>query len=436
MSELKPRIVIVGGGIVGILLAVSLTNLKIPYTLYEREPGFVTQGAGIGIGPNSRIAMKLLDERYHALYKEIATRNADKNKSNVMFDVYLAEDQSYPGFEVSSGPFRRNSAHRKQLLDIGKELLPEGVVRFGKEAVGIEERDDGSVAVIFKDGEVAVGDAVIGCDGGKGPFREYVVGKEFLDATYSGVYAYRSILPMDKAVEILGNDARNSRMYLAKNRHIMTYPITQGTQLNVIAFQRAEEDWTYPAWQKPVLKEEMVKEFEGFSDPLVKLVSVSIDMLKLSSSQDNDTFFSCTQMLNPVQWALFHNLNTPTYFRNRVVLLGDSAHASTPHQAAGAGQGLEDTLIFSRLLAKATSLSDLPHIFKVYDHFRRPRAQKVVRTSNEAGIIYDFCDPKIGADMEALEQNLKSRFDWIWKEDLEGTIEKAEQMLIEVRGSA
>lgn len=50
-------------------------------------------------------------------------------------------------------------------------------------------------------------------------------------------------------------------------------------------------------------------------------------------------------------------------------------------------------------------------------------------TSNEAGIMYDLCDPVIGDDMKAMERHFKGRLDWIWEEHLDDSVENALKML-------
>jgi len=119
-----------------------------------------------------------------------------------------------------------------------------------------------------------------------------------------------------------------------------------------------------------------------------------------------------------VKWGLFHHPETPIYYKGRICLLGDSAHASSPHQAAGAGQALEDALILSRLLGTVKEKSHLDVAFKVYDSIRRPRAQKVVSTSFEAGQIYMFRNPEIRDDTQKIADNANARLPWIWTHDL------------------
>ena len=130
---------------------------------------------------------------------------------------------------------------------------------------------------------------------------------------------------------------------------------------------------------------------------------------------------------------MHHHMNTPTYYNGLMCLLGDSAHATTPHQAAGAGQGIEDALVLSHILSKITSIKELPLAFQVYDSIRRPRAQKVVRTSQEAGQVYAFAHPGIGEDMVKVVENMNQRYLWIWEHDLAGDLEMAEKELEKLR---
>jgi salicylate hydroxylase len=137
-------------------------------------------------------------------------------------------------------------------------------------------------------------------------------------------------------------------------------------------------------------------------------------------------------MDDPVVWALFDHRPAPSYYAGNVAILGDAAHASTPHQGAGAGQALEDAFILSNLLAdpRIQSASDIPKAFKAYDATRRPRSQKVVTTSRAAGQIYGFEGPD-GADVQKIGENLLQRQRWIWEENMDEQLQKAQDLLAE-----
>ncbi len=112
----------------------------------------------------------------------------------------------------------------------------------------------------------------------------------------------------------------------------------------------------------------------------------------------DNRFLRLLSMAKPIKWGFFHHRYTSTYYRDRVVLAGDSAHASLPFQAAGAAQGLEDALVLSNLLARIASTPDkdaalAPYIhaaFEGYDSVRRPRAQKQLEQAAEVGLMVYF----------------------------------------------
>lgn len=137
----------------------------------------------------------------------------------------------------------------------------------------------------------------------------------------------------------------------------------------------------------------------------------------------------------PTRWGLFHHIETATYYRDRVVLVGDSAHASLPYQAAGAGQGVEDAVILTSALgAMDCSKKPLPDqlrkAMRVYDEIRRPRAQRQAEQSLEAGLLLSFQDPRAGSDMEKILLRMQNgRFDWLWFHDLRDDLRRVHELM-------
>lgn len=148
----------------------------------------------------------------------------------------------------------------------------------------------------------------------------------------------------------------------------------------------------------------------------------------------DDRFRQLLSKAPPVKWGLFHHPHTSTYYRNRTVLLGDSAHASLPFQAAGAAQGLEDALVLSNVferLAKSSEIgkrlvSQIHAGLAAYDSVRRPRAQKQLEQAAEVARMIFFQHEEAGACMEKILPRLQQgRFDWLWFHDVEGDVHKA-----------
>lgn len=122
-------------------------------------------------------------------------------------------------------------------------------------------------------------------------------------------------------------------------------------------------------------------------------------------------------MQKPDIWALFMHPPCSTYTKGRVCLCGDAAHATTPHQGAGAGMCVEDSYILSSLIKEAETVEHLERAFAAFDAVRRERTQKNVVTSREGGMLYDF--ELFGDDLDKIEQAFLSRMQWIWDIDLQ-----------------
>ncbi|KAI0007453.1 hypothetical protein F4779DRAFT_629107 [Xylariaceae sp. FL0662B] len=410
LHQLKNIIAILGAGIGGLALAIGLIKRNVPVTIYESADRFSMVGAGIGLGPNSLRAIDLIDPRFREQYEKAKTENEKPEFEHSIFDALYAEDgfgekRGWTRGLVGAPYFRRSSAHRKDLLTIMESFIPKETVKFRKRAESIEVED--KVIIRFQDGEVVKVDAAIGCDGVKGMTRQVVLGDiapEEVSPTFCGMYIYRGIIPMDKAKEILGTHAGDAKWFMAQGKGLAIYPISKGKEENFVFFIADPKPWTHGDNRIPCTKEEMLKDLEGFDPRLLRLLDYA----------------------SPFRWPTWHHPKTTTFFKGHICLLGDVAHASSPHQAAGAGQGLEDAVILSHLLSLVKSPEQLEIAFKVYDAIRRPRAQKVVSTSFEAGVLYTWRDPQIGDNMNKIVENANQRLHWIWKHDLQADIKRAE----------
>lgn len=215
---------------------------------------------------------------------------------------------------------------------------------------------------------------------------------------------------MEKAVAAVGEDfARNSQMYLGSHGHVLTFPIEKGKTMNVVAFRtKADGKWEDEKWVLPMKKEDMFNDFAGWGTSVQKILSL---------------------MEKPDVWALFDHPPASTYYSGNLAILGDAAHASTPHQGAGAGQAIEDAFILSNLLGQVDSVNDIEKAFQAYDAVRRPRSQRVVSTSRDAVAIYEFENEKLAKDIDQMRRTLETRYDWIWNEDLREQLAKARDIM-------
>lgn len=415
MTPHRPQIAILGAGIGGLALAIALIKRSVPVIVYEAADNFSPVGAGIGFGPNSLRALDLIDPQLRIDYEQAATTNERPEFAHSVFDAMYAEpgfgnDRGWNRGLVGAPYFTRSSAHRKDLLEIMKSFIPEGTVKFSKRAESVDQTKDG-VIIRFEDGKTVTVDALIGCDGIKGMTRKLVLGDRWPDqvaAQYCHTYIYRGILPMADAKAVLGEHAGDAKWFMAKDRSVAIYPISKGREENFVFFVTDQKGWTSKQEALDCSKEEMVADLQGFDDRLIRLLDWA----------------------RPLRWPVYHHPDTPTYFDDRICLLGDVAHASSPGQAAGAGQGLEDVVVLSHLLSLVAKADDLSAAFEVYDEIRRPRAQRVVRTSFEAGEMYNMNSTAVGGDLHDVVENANGRLHWIWQHDLAADVREAERKLV------
>ncbi|KAJ5020363.1 hypothetical protein J3E73DRAFT_413018 [Bipolaris maydis] len=363
-SPSKPySLAIVGGGISGLALAIALLQHNVPLTIYEAA---------------SHLGKLHMSPKIYQAFLKCKTGNAYESKANSWFTVrvgdarkadkdgYVREGKKVgdPVFEILLPPGgERGGVYRAHFLDELVKDVPDHVAKFDKRLVDMEEAD----------GSTAQHTAVIGDN----PASE---------AVFSGKYAYRGLIPMDEAVELLGDEAaRNSQMFLGYHGHLLTFPISHGKIMNVVAFN-SRETWDSEKWVVTTSKQDMQADFAEWGPHVQKIIGA---------------------MQNPDIWALFMHPPCETYTKGRVCLLGDAAHATTPHQGAGAGMCMEDAHVLAGLIKDANSTEELMCAFRTFDEVRRERTQKLVTTSYETGQVYDF--ELLGDDLDKIEEKLFRR---------------------------
>lgn len=301
-----------------------------------------------------------------------------------------------------------------------------------------EDPPSGNLFINFADGSTATASAIVACDGIKSVARRAYVLSEPSDQeswhpVFAHDFAYRGMFPRAQFLEITLDsiDAGKGTMYCGPDSYVIMYPVEKGSLMNVVAVKRissVDADSEFAAlqhainWIQPVALETMLSDFESWGTPIKALLS---------------------HIKRPERWALYDHLPARTYVKGRVALMGDAAHATTPHQGQGAGMAFEDSLILSGILGEILAQpgttnpesrstdAEIVNInakveacLRAYDKVRRPRTQKITQTSREMGKIICCAEEGIGNDFEKLKENLNARMSWIWDIDLLGEISR------------
>ncbi|KAJ5540231.1 salicylate hydroxylase [Penicillium frequentans] len=408
-------ITIVGGGIGGLTLAIALLRRRVPVQIYEAASCFQEIGLGLSIGPAAHRALPLLDPDIRAIYDSLVTTHADspgyESYRETWFEILWAcgIHEGDLLIDLKANPSGQTTVRRSDFLDALVSLIPAEIVHFGKRLENLVQ-DGTGVQLNFEDGSQVRADVVIGCDGIKSKVKESVFPGSG-QPRYSGMYGYRAVLDMDDMVQAVGDQrARVSTLYLGEGVYGISYPIMRAKKVNVGLYVLSEK-WDCETWVRGAEREDMRRDAKGMGRYWKELVE---------------------HMPDPSQWAIFEHPHLETFCQSRVAILGDAAHASTPHQGAGAGQAIEDAHVLAELLgdARVGSADDVVAAFRAYDEIRRPRSQRVVTSSKENADLLCLCLDGVGDDAEKLRSTFQERMKWLWDLDVQDQVEQAREKMI------
>ncbi|KAJ6488508.1 FAD/NAD-P-binding domain-containing protein [Mycena vitilis] len=400
------RIAIVGGGMCGLACAVGLAGKGIHADIFEATPKFDEVGAGVGLGPNALRALKAL-----GILDAVLAGGDEAGQMRRMLFVSGsgAHEEVYDyNNSVRTPSLRRLPAFLAAVLP----LLPDSnAAHFNKRCTSISTTASGAQCLHFEDGTSHEADLIIGADGIRSTSRNAVVGKDKKVLQFSNSVAYRGLVPMDALRQEGVKTPVDQRLcnFIGVDKHIIAFPIRSGKIVNIVAFTTDNSvpvgsvDVTGP-WVEPVPQQELLDKFGDWG---------------------HDAAVILNHLKTPSKWSIHALTPLETFVRGKIALVGDAAHAMTPHLGSGVGQGFEDVFLLCELLGhSSTDLSNLEDVLKAYDVIRQPRANMVLERSARAGTIYEsFGKPGYGVnEMEAL---LAGIWEPIWRHDLDADVASA-----------
>lgn len=212
---------------------------------------------------------------------------------------------------------------------------------------------------------------------------------------------------------------------------MLSYPVAHGTILNVVAYCSSSDDWPSESQLVlPATKEDLLRDFEGFRLSVLRILDKTEKLDRVS------THVMCAKttdiLTNIEQWAIFDLGENPvrTFAKGRVCIIGDAAHAASPHHGAGAGLCIEDAAVLSSLLGHDTVQggADIEPAFSAFNRSRRERAQWVVQKSRRAGQLFER-QTEIGSDFNKMFEELEATLPRIWDYNIEEAIKTASMEL-------
>lgn len=429
-----PTIAIIGGGLGGVCLAAGLLHLHIPFHLYESAPSFGEIGAGITIGANAVRALSLLSPSLLSAFTTHMTCNATTPSSFLAFRhgipspshptplpliFDLLNHESAPSWTTTPA---RMAVHRAHFLSEITRSLPASTLSFNKTLLSLSQSPGSAVVTLtFTDGTTSSHPLVLAADGINSTARRFLH-PPHLSPKFAGQHAYRALVPSPLFHATMASTGAadtltgNGNLYLGLDGVVITYPVAHGAFVNMVGIRRSGGDtWDHGGeWVVPATRGEMEGDFEGWDGRLVRLLG------EYGAGE---------------KWGLFHYPHGERYWKGRVALLGDAAHATTPHLGAGAGQAMEDAVVLVGLLGEVKGRVGedgvVGAVLAAYDEVRRGRSQEVVRLSWRCGRTYGLREEGVGEDFGEMRRVMGERLRWLLDEDLEKQVERAKRLLRE-----
>ena len=164
------EVAIVGGGIVGVMLAVGLCNQGAKVKVYEQSRGFREIGAGVAFTAAAQRCMGMIDPAVHAAFKACGAmplKSADASDPNDYlswvdgYNQRRPDDPDYetPLFKLDAGYKGFAGTRRDMLLEALDKAIPDGVIEFRKRLEDFyESGPDDKIQLKFVDGSTAKAD--------------------------------------------------------------------------------------------------------------------------------------------------------------------------------------------------------------------------------------------------------------------------------------
>ena len=308
------RVLVVGGSVAGMSCAIQMRKAGIAVDLIEIDPSWRMYGAGITItGPTLR-ALRTI-----GVLGAVTAAGATWSGAKV-FDKSgrLLEELTFPTLTSdlpATGGIMRPVLHKM----LSTKTLESGThVRLGMTVTRLVERD-AEVEVTFSDDTRENYDLVVGADGIFSSVRGLVFpGAPKPLATGQIVYRLLAERPpgLDRTHFFMGEDCK-----------IGFSPVSATHMYMFLLHRAAENPWIDPKDQPQRLYDAMA----GFGGYLP-----SIRDTVRTSNAHTVNYRPLEVLLQPAPW-----------YRGNVVLIGDAAHATTPHLASGAGMAIEDGIVLA-----------------------------------------------------------------------------------------
>ena len=358
MTASTPDVLIVGGGIGGLALALSCHQAGISCRVFEAAPEVLPLGVGINLLPHAMRELSELGLAEALAAKGIETRELAFYSRDGQF-IFKEPRGRHAGYDWPQISIHRADLHRV-MLDAVRERLGEGAVRLGHRCIRIDQNAS-RVTLHLDNGHFQHGEVVIGCDGIHSAVRLQLFPDQG-PPKYSGVNMWRGVA---RWPAFLGGDTMISTGWMTVGKTVI-YPIRPGTPetggkplINWVAEieqpEAVRQDWTGRG---------------RLADMMPAFAGLTFDFLDITAMIE-----STEEIL---EYPMVDRDPLERWSFGRLTLLGDAAHPMYPRGSNGAGQAIVDARFLAGQIRKHGAT---PEALLAYEAVRNPATARVVLTN-------------------------------------------------------
>ena len=353
MKTLQTKVLIIGAGPTGLMMACQLARHKVPFVLLDQKKSITNETKALGVQARTMevyqqmgIAQEalrrgLIGEAVNFVVKGIPTRR-----------IHLAEI----GKGISPFPYIHLLVQHENEALLQHFLTTEGEsVLWNTHLDTITQTNEEVEAIIItKDGErqTILADWLVGADGGSSTTRKQL-GMSFQGETHEQTFFVAD-------TQIQWTYPQELHVCLDKKKFLAFFPMKGDRRFRIVGALPSH------------LEDVDGIQFETFIEDILKDMSIQ---LKVSNTDWFKTY-------------KIHHRVVPSFQRGRCFLAGDSAHLHSPVGAQGMNTGLLDAYNLAWKLALVVKETAHASLLKTYTEERLPFAQELVKTTDRAfGVI-------------------------------------------------
>lgn len=390
------NIAIIGAGLSGLALALSLHKQEIPCTIYESRSASLDIGGAIMLSPN---ALRILDAidifkiikplGYSFKYLHFYT--------GTPLDTYEfgnAEKYDYDALRI----------YRYEIIDaLVKEVQERGIpIEYGKKFTHVISETERDVTWAFEDGTTGTATCLVGADGIHSRVRKYLYPD--LEPKFTNAIGVTAAIPTSQ----LKKGDYDLPLTIMNPKHgafIIAPQLPDGSEL-LIGKQKRVAEMGRQGWNELLSNKQWCVNFlrEGAED-FPEIIQSAVSDIPLNK-------------INLWPFYVVPKLDTWASDKCRVVILGDAAHAIPPTAGQGINQAFEDVFTYSLVLAKCAD-GDLAGGLKRWQVGRQERVDRVLELNGQIDARRMPKDGNVDSELESKSFDLK----WLYSPDFEVMVE-------------